>query len=74
MKNMIRRVAAGVVLTAAPALIALGAATASHADETGVTNNGPIVTQPVEHPVFPIQTNVAAPGSVEHHHHQWNHS
>ncbi len=74
MKKITRRVAAGVVLIAAPALIALGAAAASHADETGVTNNGPSVTQPVEHPAFPIQTNVPTPGSVEHHHHQWNHS
>jgi hypothetical protein len=74
MKNMIRRVATGLVLIAAPALIGLGAAAASHADETGVTNTGPIVTQPVEHPAFPIQTNVPAPGSIEHHHHQWNHS
>jgi hypothetical protein len=74
MRNMIRRVTAGAFLTAAPVLIALGAAAASHADETGVTNNGPVVTQSVQHPAFPIQTNIPAPGSVEHHHHQWNHS
>jgi hypothetical protein len=74
MKDMIRRTASGIVLVTAPALIALGVATMSHADETGAANNGPMVTQPVVHPAFPGQTNMPAPGSVEHHHHQWNHS
>lgn len=38
----IRRVAAGAVLAAAPALIALGTATSSHADSTGPNFNSPI--------------------------------
>jgi hypothetical protein len=48
--------AATAALLAAPALIALGTATASHAD-AAVTNNGPSISAPVQHPAFPHQTN-----------------
>jgi ABC-type glycerol-3-phosphate transport system substrate-binding protein len=70
MNAISRRLAAVAALTAAPALIALGAATASQA-QTSVTNTGPGVSQ---HQAFPHQDNVPQPGSQVHHHHQWNHS
>ena len=69
MNAITRRLAAVAALTAAPALIALGAATASQA-QTTVTNTGPSVSQ---HHAFPQQGNVPQPGSQVHHHHQWNH-
>jgi hypothetical protein len=50
-------------------LIALGTATASHAD-TAVTTNGPSISAPVQHPAFPHQTNMPQPGTSVHHHHQ----
>lgn len=67
--NISRRIAAGFALAAAPALIALGAAATSHAD-TGVTNNGPSVSAPAQHPAFQNQTNMPQPGTAVHHHHQ----
>jgi hypothetical protein len=54
---------------AAPALIAIGTATMSHAD-TAVTNNGPSISAPVAHPAFPHQSNTPKPGTPEHHRHQ----
>ena len=69
MNAVTRRLAAVAALTAAPALIALGAATASQA-QTAATNTGPSVSQ---HHAFPHQDNVPQPGSQVHHHHQWNH-
>jgi ABC-type glycerol-3-phosphate transport system substrate-binding protein len=65
-----RRVAAVAALTAAPALIALGAATASQA-QTTVTNTGPGTSH---HQAFPHQDNIPQPGSQIHHHHQWHHA
>jgi hypothetical protein len=53
----------------APALIALGTATMSHAD-TAVTTNGPSISAPVQHPAFPHQSNTPEPGTSVHHHHQ----
>ncbi len=73
MNTITRRITAGAAQLAAPARIALVTATSSCADP-GSHDNGPLITQPVEHPAFPIQTNVPTPGGVEHHHHQWNHS
>jgi hypothetical protein len=64
-----RRIAATAALLAAPALIALGTATSSHAD-TAVTTNGPSISAPVQHPAFPHQSNVPKPGTSVHHHHQ----
>ncbi len=47
--QIVRRLAAGAALAVAPALIALGAATASHAD-SGITNGGDnTVSSPVQH-------------------------
>ena len=69
MNAVTRRLAAVAALTAAPALIALGAATASQA-QTSVTNTGPGVSQ---HQAFPHQDNVPQPGSRIHHHHQGHH-
>ena len=69
MNTIARRLAAVAALAAAPALIALGAATASQA-QTTVTNTGPSVS----HQAFPQQHNFPQPGSQVHHHHQWNHS
>ena len=71
--TLIRRIAAGAVLAAAPALIALGTATAGHAD-TAAHNPGPSVSAP-SHPVFPGQnTHADQPGTPAHHHHQKNHA
>ena len=70
MTTFTRRLAAIAALTAAPALIALGAASASEA-QTSVTNTGPSVGH---HQAFPHQANFPQPGSQVHHHHQLNHS
>jgi hypothetical protein len=72
MNTLTRRIAAGATMIAAPVLIALGAAATSHADPSA-HDNGPLITTPVPHPAFPVQTNAPSPGSVDHHHHQWNH-
>lgn len=69
MSTLTRRIAAGVTLAAAPALIALGAATA-HADSANL-NAGPSVSS---HQAFPHQHNTPQPGSATHHHHQRNHA
>ncbi|MGW4099128.1 MULTISPECIES: hypothetical protein [unclassified Mycobacterium] len=69
MSTITRRIAAGFALAAAPALIALGAATA-HADAS-VANTGPSVSS---HKAFPNQHNMPQPGSSIHHHHQNNHA
>lgn len=69
MNANIRRIVAGTALLAAPALIAIGTATASHAD-TGITNNGPSVSAPAHHDAFPHQANTPKPGTPEHHRHQ----
>jgi hypothetical protein len=65
MTTLARRIAATVALIAAPALLALGAATASYAD-TADTTAGPSIS----HPAFPHQTNTPQPGTAIHHHHQ----
>jgi hypothetical protein len=64
MNANIRRLAAGLAMIAAPALIALGTATMSHAD-TAITTTGPSIS----HPAFPNQHNFPAPGTAIHHHH-----
>ena len=69
MNAITRRLAAVAALTAAPALIALGAATASQA-QTSATNTGPSISH---HHAFPHQDNVPQPGSRTHHHHEWHH-
>jgi hypothetical protein len=69
MTTISRRVAATAALLAAPALIALGTATMSHADST-VRYNGPSISARVQHPAFPHQTNMSKPGTPEHHRHQ----
>ena len=69
MNTITRRIAAAAALLAAPALIALGTATASHA-ETTVRYNGPATSAPVQHPAFPHQSNTPQPGTSVHHHHQ----
>lgn len=69
MKNITRRIAAGAVLIAAPALIGLGTATASQA-QGSLTNNGPSISHPVPRTAFPNQGNIPKPGSREHHQHQ----
>ena len=68
MTSITRRIAATAALFAAPALIALGTATAGHADPS-TTNNGPTIS----HPAFPHQTHIPLPGTAAHHHHQNNH-
>ncbi|MBU9766608.1 hypothetical protein FR943_22545 [Mycobacterium sp. TNTM28] len=69
MDTIARRIAAGFVLAAAPALIALGAATA-HA-EPSAADAGPSVGA---HQAFPHQHNFPQPGSATHHRHQRNHA
>jgi len=69
MNTITRRIAATAALLAAPALIALGTATASHA-ETSVRYNGPATSAPEQHPAFPHQSNTPQPGTSVHHHHQ----
>jgi hypothetical protein len=69
--SWIRRATAGLVLAAAPALIALGAAGAGHADVT-VNNPGPSMNAPAQHKAFPNQDNQPRPGTSIHHHHQNN--
>jgi hypothetical protein len=69
MNAISRRIAATAALLAAPALIALGTATASHAD-TSLRVNGPSISHPVSHPAFPQQHNTPQPGTSIHHHHQ----
>ncbi|AQT83163.1 hypothetical protein B1R94_27800 [Mycolicibacterium litorale] len=66
-----KRLAAGAALATGPALFALGSATDSWA-ETGSLDGGANLTQPAHHDSFPGQHNQPTPGSVEHHHHQWN--
>ena len=65
-----RRIAAGFALAAAPAIIALGAATASQAQASAV-NTGPSVSH---HEAFPGQQNFPQPGTAVHHHHQNHHA
>ncbi len=65
MNVLTRRIAAAAALAAAPALIALGAATTSQA-QTSITNSGPSIS----HQVFPHQDNTPQPGTSIHHHHQ----
>ncbi len=73
MNSVTRRIAAGAALAVAPALIALGAATAGHADATA-TNNGPSISAPTHHTAFPTQDlSTDQPGTSAHHHHQWHH-
>ena len=74
-----KRIAAGALLAAGPALVALGAATDSYADAAS-TNVGPSrisaganMSHPTPHPSFPGQNNQPQPGTSIHHHHQWNH-
>jgi hypothetical protein len=69
MNIIARRIAATAALIAAPALIAIGTATASQAD-TGITNDSHSISQPIHHNAFPGQTNTPKPGTPEHHHHQ----
>ena len=71
MNTITRRIAATAALLAAPALIALGTATASHA-EASVRYNGPATSAPELHPAFPHQINTPKPGTAEHHRHQNN--
>lgn len=73
-----KRIAAGTILTAGPALIALGAATAGYADTASInvgparTSSGAHLSTPTPHPAFPQQHNQPQPGTSIHHHHQWN--
>ena len=69
-----KRLAAGAMLTAAPALFAIGAAGASYA-ATGAPDNGANLSQPAHHQSFPHQDfSKDAPGTPAHHHHQWHHA
>ena len=68
----IKRLAAGAMLTAAPALFAIGAAGAGNA-ATGSPDNGANMSQPSHHETFPGQSRNDGPGTPAHHHHQWNH-
>lgn len=67
MSTIARRIAAGIVLAAAPTMIALGVAGNADAHTT-LANNGPQVA----HTAFALQDNAPQPGSAVHHHHQKN--
>jgi len=56
MNAITRRIAAGTALLAAPVLVALGTASASHADTIG-RYNIPTVSAEVQHQAFQHQTN-----------------
>jgi hypothetical protein len=72
MNTITRRIAATAALLVAPALIALGTASASYAETT--TNHSNMVHAPTEHKAFPDQNNTPKPGTPEHHHHQKMHA
>ena len=73
MNSIARRIAVAATLAVAPVLIALGAAGASHAEETGF-DHGASFHAPTPHQAFPHQDlSGHQPGSPAHHHHQWNH-
>ena len=72
-KIWMKRLAAGAMLAAAPALFAIGAAGAGNA-ATGSPDNGANMSHPSHHATFPGQDfSKDAPGSRSHHHHQWHH-
>jgi hypothetical protein len=74
MNAIVKRIAAGTALAAAPVLVALGAATASHADTTVNRTNGPSISQPSPHTLFPTQDfSIVTPGTWAHHQHQMHH-
>lgn len=64
----IRRIAAAAALTVAPAVLAVGMATTSHAS-TVVPNPGP-QTFAGQRDVGGVNGTGIVPGSREHHHHQ----
>lgn len=66
MNIVTRRIAAVVAMSAAPALIAIGAAATSCA-QTATTAQS---SATVSHPAFPLQDNTPQPGTPVHHHHQ----
>ncbi|MGK2853534.1 MAG: hypothetical protein ACSLE3_05400 [Microbacteriaceae bacterium] len=69
MNTITRRIAAGFALAAAPAVIALGAATGSQAQATAVTNTGPATTQiAAAHQSHTAQPGVQALRHRHHHH------
>ncbi|MET0704125.1 MAG: hypothetical protein ABWY93_31140 [Mycobacterium sp.] len=65
MRTIARRITAGAALLIAPVLIALGTASASHADTATTT-----ASSSISHPAFPHQSNAPQPGTAIHHHHQ----
>jgi hypothetical protein len=68
MNSTIRRIAAGITLTVAPAVLALGIAATSSAS-TVIPNPGPQVFAGQNHATGVNGTNIK-PGTPEHHHHQ----
>ena len=67
MSIIARRIAAGIVLAAAPTMIALGVAGNADAHTTQA-NSGP----QAGHTAFVHQDNAPQPGTAVHHHHQKN--
>jgi hypothetical protein len=70
MKTIVRRIAAAAALAVAPAVLAVGLATTSHAS-TVVPNPGPQIFAG-QHDVGGVNGMGITPGSREHHHHQKN--
>ena len=68
MNTSIRRIAAGITLTVAPALLALGIAATSNAS-TVIPNPGPQVFAG-QHDTGGVNGTNIKPGTPEHHHHQ----
>ncbi|MDT5114033.1 MAG: hypothetical protein QOE04_4213 [Mycobacterium sp.] len=68
MNTVARRIAAAAAMAVAPAVLAVGLATASHAS-TVVPNPGPQIFAG-QHDVGGVNGKGITPGSREHHHHQ----
>jgi hypothetical protein len=68
MNALTRRIATGFAVAAAPALIAVGAATTCHAQATAVNTYGPTTSQAVgTHPNQTSQTGVTSLSRRHHH-------
>ena len=74
MNAVARRFAAGFVMAAAPAIIAVGGATAAHATATTATNTGPTTSQgPAAHQGQGAQDGVTSLARRHHRHHGYYH-
>ncbi|WP_059014776.1 hypothetical protein [Mycobacterium sp. M26] len=67
-----KRLAAGAMLTAAPALFAIGAAGVGNAAPSSTQDNGPHLSEPAQHESFPHEDFLkGVPGTPGRH--NWGH-